>query len=381
MGHRGIPKVLIIDDDLGDTTARSVKTNLENNNKARVKVLHPRDVELVDLQRSNLILIDFDLQEWKERNNLDSISLKPMDGLALSGVLRRHIQRESQSCPVAIAIYSGKLNKLAAPLPCEAREHILARLLNLEWVFNKADINKNNIEKIIDLGQAVQRLPETWDTTGENSSFIQLEKLLGVASENPLRSQLIEDVEKCLPPVHELSEWNHGLSILRWLLHRILPYPSFLWDEYYLAARLRITPAKLNRVLADGKHLRKRLASCEYKGILSKFSGPRWWRSLIEQFLWKETKGNSSDPDAIFASVLKEKRVRGKNNTKTDYPIVCLDENYKVLEQFHSVETSVRIQPDDWPAYAEQAWTTIELAKLETKLRAMVIHEDRPKIK
>jgi len=40
------------------------------------------------------------------------------------------------------------------------------------------------------------------------------------------------------------------------------------------------------------------------------------------------------------------------------------------------MEESVRIRPDDWPSYADQAWTTIEMAKNEPKLRAIVIRED-----
>jgi hypothetical protein len=37
----------------------------------------------------------------------------------------------------------------------------------------------------------------------------------------------------------------------------------------------------------------------------------------------------------------------------------------------------VRFQPDDWPPYAEEAWTTRELASESPRLRTLTVDSDR----
>jgi hypothetical protein len=50
------------------------------------------------------------------------------------------------------------------------------------------------------------------------------------------------------------------------------------------------------------------------------------------------------------------------------------------LDKFAAMEDAVRIRPDDWPPYADQPWTRIELALDEPRLRALVVAEDREKL-
>lgn len=58
-------------------------------------------------------------------------------------------------------------------------------------------------------------------------------------------------------------------------------------------------------------------------------------------------------------------------------PVVVLDEGYCALERVCDITEAVRIQPEDWPPYADQAWTTIELANEISSLQAIVVAEDR----
>ena len=56
------------------------------------------------------------------------------------------------------------------------------------------------------------------------------------------------------------------------------------------------------------------------------------------------------------------------------------NENYRPLPKACSADAVVRIQPDDWPSFASQAWTTVELAQEHSRLEAMVVAEDRDKV-
>jgi hypothetical protein len=376
MSKQKVPTILVIDDrdDL-----KAFKTSLEIRGLAKARIRHPQEVELDDLIRADLVLVDYELTEWPQRDELSALALKPSDGLALIGVLQRHIYEKAGRSPTAFAIYTGKYGNLAAPLPPEYREHILAHINNVEWVFQKG--KRDGSDQIAELASAVQALPQLWPTQ-EGRQMKCLAMLLSIPfKKDGFQERLLEDVATCLPPIHELSQWSHGHAVLRWLLHRILPYPCFLWDAFHLAARFRIDHQELSKALSTGKPLRKKLRACEYRGILSNFLGPRWWRASVEQFLWEETKGNSSDVAAVVARIRKHARAKLSSSVPADYPLVCLDKNYRPLGEFYSIKESVRIHPDDWPAYAEQAWTTIALAKNEPKLRALVIQEDREKLK
>lgn len=368
MKGKALPNVLVIDDEDTDSASKYIASK----KTARFKTQHPKEVELQDLVWADLVLVDYQLDRWPERDELDSIALKPMDGLALSAVLRRQLEGQPGAAPTAFAIYTGQIRNLAAPLPPENRNHALARINNLEWVFEKS---RDNFGQVSSLAHAVRRLPKVWSVSGRYPKE-RLSELLNVNTKLKEADQLLQDVEKCLPPVHELSQWSHGLAIVRWLLHRILPYPCFLWDAFQVSARLRVQPE-----LISTKNLRKELKSCEYSGILNNFSGPRWWRSSVERFLWESTNGKSSDISEVQKAVSRITRHKIKPGSLPTHPVVCVDSDYQPLKKLFSTEDAVRIQPDDWPAYADQAWTTIELAKDESRLRALVVHEDLPKLK
>lgn len=365
-----IPTILVIDDRETDFAS---KQYLKSKKLARINTLHPGDVDLRDLLDANLVLVDFQLDSWPDRDNLDWLGLKPVDGLALATVLRRQVESQPGASPTAFAIYTGKLRELAGSLPPENRNHALARINNLEWVFEKG---KDISGQIVSLARAVEKLPKSWSISGQLPRE-RLAELLDIKTNSPDTEQLLQDIETCLPPIHELSQWSHGLIIVRWLLHRILPYPCFLWDSHHLAARLRLE----HQTVITNRHLQRKLRSCEYNGILAEFLGTRWWRSKVELLLWQATKGKSSDVKEVQKAVSRLARIRTDSDSIPTHPIVCIDSDYQPMEKFFSSEDAVRVQPDDWPAYADQAWTTIELAKTNARLRALIVREDRAKLK
>ena len=81
------------------------------------------------------------------------------------------------------------------------------------------------------------------------------------------------------PRFHSLApSEDSGLSLLS------LGHPP-------LGGEIRIDLKELERILAGKSKLKARLSKLQYKGLLSDFDGPRWWREAIELFLWKITDG------------------------------------------------------------------------------------------
>lgn len=373
-------QILIIDDKPDEVTL-TAQLNLARGMTA--KTLHPEDVKLADLGDADLVLVDFQLEEndWPERQNAP-ISRQPKDGLALASLLRRHVHGRERDSPTAFAILSSEIAKLAFPLPAENREHVLARLNNLEWVFQKSTPGKPDRlgDQVIELAEAVRSLPEKWPNDDAVEAMRLLATILRIDNDRDGCDQQLEDVAACIPPIHELSEWSHGLAVLRWLLQRILPYPCFLWDSYQLAARLRVDHKWLVEALDKDATFEKWISVARYKGLLAEFHGRRWWRSQIELLLWQATEQRSFDTEEVHAALGEQAQSAIKASSPLDHPIVCVNSDFRPLDQYGTAADSVRIRPDDWPSFADQPWTTVQLAKSESGLRAIVISEDRGKL-
>src|SRR5437588_5592374 len=125
------PSVLVIDDKPDDLPALDL---LEPD---MFQIRHPNAVSKDDLTSADLILLDYDLEYWDDRDDITSICLQPLDGLALAAILRGQLKKLEHSAPVSFAIYTGEFRELAKPLPPENREHALADLVNMDWIFQK----------------------------------------------------------------------------------------------------------------------------------------------------------------------------------------------------------------------------------------------------
>jgi len=370
------PTILIVDDKPDEERVRVGELSRE----IKTVIEHPQDVTEYDLRTADLVLVDYRLDYWPSRDNASSIALKPVNGLALAAMLREQACKNRNQSPTAFAIRSAHLDELSGDLPPDYREQAIARTHNLEWAFPKTR-NSWDIpvfDQIISLARSVRQLPASWPQSSAAQSWDLINKLLDIPEESwMLRAQ--EDVEECHPPVHELSDASHGLAFLRWLLHQILPYPCFLWDTYYLAARFRITHASLLRAFEEDNGLRDFLGTSEYKGLLAGFIGPRWWRSGVETLIWHITDGDPFNVDLV-RSKLTSQITGNLESIEYTQPVVCVDRQYRPLSTLSRIEDAVRIQPDDWPPYADQAWTTIELAKREPVLHALVVSQDRNRL-
>lgn len=374
--NRAVPHVVVVDDD--PESQRTVFRHAPPE-QARFEILSPGEVDEEVLKSADLLMVDYLIDDWEARDNVPQLGLRPRNGIALTAVLREHAGRLDN--PTGFALNTGKPDDLWMT-PAETRTHLIARNYNLEWVFLKSESDQN-VRQAISLASAIRRLPTTWPGDDHAKATVLVKTLLGLmkgSDENsapPWAPMALNDVESCRPPLTELAERNHGLLFLRWLLQRILPYPCFLYDSHRLAARLRVSHASLKRALVGD--LGTWLKPYIFQGVLGDFAGDRWWRSGIEYALWEVTGGLSVTAGVLRETLSRQANVELVPSPAAD-PIICIDENYQVLDEASSPSQVVRIQPDDWPSYASQAWTTIELAEHHPRLRAMVLDEGQDQL-
>ncbi len=369
-----LPRILIVDDE--DTG----KHGLGLGDGAKSLTRHPNDIEPEDLEWADLVLMDFMLEHWATRESLEQLSLRPPNGLALSAVLREHADNlhVANNNYSAFAIHTGKLEKLSQRLHTTNQvPHIVARLNNLEWVFNKSDDTR--FKNAILLAKAVRVLSDRWVEVQEGGIDTALELLLRLDAEKPWYLRAFNDVVLSQIPLSDLSSGMNGLLFLRWLLHSVLPYPTFLWAEQWVAARLWITPAALRVVLKSDSVLAKDLNECLYCGILDEFVGSRWWRAGIEQFAWKIRAEGAREPTA-FHEILEEKAGQKLEHLNFPSPVVCLERSLNATDVICDIENAVRVVPDLWPGFADTAYTSISCIKADKEFAALVHPLDRERI-
>jgi len=309
---------------------------------------------------------------------------RPMDGLAVASIIRAHLRsdRFERHPPVGIALFSAKLSKVTPGFK-NPPEHLAARTADLEWAFNKSDAATGapQAQRVKELAEAISHLAMRWETRAiqaNEEAWSDLEKLLGLSTEVEWNPAARLQIERCHPPMHEMAEWTDGLAVVRWLAQRILPYPTFLIDERHLALRLGIQPKSFQEALQASPQFAEAIQSARYTGILSEFLGKRWWSTGIDSLIWTATQGKSMTID----------EVRRWLQNFTEITLAQCSDEYTLIvgpdaeqtEEIAPFDQCVQIQPDDWPPYAKPAWTTIERAKHDARLRAWVTASDIEKI-
>jgi hypothetical protein len=146
---------------------------------------------------------------------------------------------------------------------------------------------------------------------------------------------------------------------------------------HYVGARLRVTPESLDEALRTEPKARRALSAFKYDGILSEFLGSRWWRVGVEQTLWDWTDGNPFDATMIRDAVIKHVS-RNLGDVEQSQPVVCVDASFRPSATLIDIADAVEVRPDDWPAYADQAWVKRSDAEDDPDLEAMVPQQDRP---
>ena len=359
------PFILVIDDTPG-------LTDIDLGNRATTSVIHPQEVEEPDLKDADLVLVDYRLNKWSERN-AQVVSLSPTNGIALAVVLREKVDQLKKDKLTAFALHTGHIEDIQGRLPLATAQHVRAQLNNLEWVFMKNESHR--YDQMLLLADAVRELSGQWSE--DLDSMVQ--QLLDMDKDDESFERCWHDVKDCRVPVEELSGQEHSILFIRWLLHQILPYPCFLWAEHWVAARLRISIEALREVLEGDSDLAKDLNSIRYSGILAGFLGDRWWRGAIEDYAWNLVEGHTADIQQL-RDALAERAGIDLDPIDVNPAVVCVDENWQPTDKFLSPMTAITLHPDHWPSFADSACVDIKIVQDNPILRAMVDPLDQHRI-
>jgi hypothetical protein len=380
------PLVVIIDDEDQGSFAELIRDL-----GVEAVALSPDDLDRQLLTRATTVVLDQYLDVWpgRDRSRLP-LTLKVPDGLGLAAVLRSHVEGSGVKTPplqvpVAFVLRTGELNRLGAGLPRAAREHLLARQYNLEWVFSKGQEALPNLpspaRRIAALARATSTLPVHWGPDSHDPGLAWLGLPTTTWTEDA-RWQ----IEQCRPPQHVVAERTAGLAWLRWFLQRILPFPTFLLDRTHLAVALGLSVTSVDDVISFGSPLSARLDEVRYRGPLSDFLGDRWWRAgvshLVEELLEITEQNGRGRIQAVAAGAAN---LHGHyiDAITVEDPVVGVNSDYTTLSVPLSAASAVRLQPDDWPPYADDAWAARDALSGEDadpELLALVVSTDRWRI-
>jgi hypothetical protein len=365
MSHTGSPFVLVVDDE-PDKIRNEARVGLRD--RVHSEVTHPRDVQLDQLSRADLVLVDFVLNEWVERSSV-CLAMQPANGLALTIVLREHLDASDKNRLTAFALHSAHLSEVRGRLAHGSSEHVIARLNNIEWAFSKSDPQR--WDRVVALATAMQSLPRKWPSSNPEGSEEAAAEMLGLKADAAWFERAWRSSRSCQPPIHELSDGAHGGLFVRWLLHQILPYPTFLIGPEWVAARLRVTSASLDAAIAEGGSFAAGLKTAEYTGTLAGFLGQRWWRAGLEHWLWTITEGKSSNISDLHGA-LSKLTSKPLEVLAAEQSVVALGRDFRPTGAVIAASEAVRLRPDHWPSFADGAWASVSDARSDSFLSALV---------
>lgn len=354
--------VLIIDDQPGE--AELLKSALST--KAGVTVKHPSEVALDDVAEVDLILVDYTLEDWSTRDRAEELAQQPADGLAVISILESH----TSASATGYALFSANLAKLSQKLASPHREHAIARLHNIEWAFPKSGDRERLADQVISLAKALKSASALLLSDDAQTTRVGAQQLLGLDMSLPWHEQGWKDVERCFPPLYELSQASHGRAFVRWLAHRVVPYPTFVLEAAYAGTALGVSLPRENGDVP--MQVEEFLEPALYRGALSDLIGNRWWRAGIEYVL-NERRASLDNPSDLRSSLARQFKMDGLEARE---PVVCVDASYLPTE-IAPIQESVRVQPDDWPAFADPAWMRFDDVSGDPTLTALVVEDDR----
>jgi hypothetical protein len=143
-------------------------------------------------------------------------------------------------------------------------------------------------------------------------------------------------------------------------------------DEQQLCVRLRVDALEGGEI--NGPSLVEALSPYQYSGMLAGFGGNRWWRSGVEDWLFNQTEGQLGSPLAVAETAIRHGAVASRSWLR---PVIVLNGDLERSTEFAEVDKTVRVRPDDWPVFADDAFALQDVAREDPTLRALVQPADR----
>jgi hypothetical protein len=364
------PKRILVVDDQPDLIPGLLPEIAEN-----LEAVHPRDLTVDQIEAASVVLVDhhLDAREWPERDSLP-LACQPQNGVALAVIVQAHLRspRFQHNSPTAVALFSARLDEVTPGL-VNPPEHIAAQACGLDWAFSKNQTVGRFALRIPELAEAVDRLPRRWQSDDFNGLWSKIAELLGL---NALEWEgtALSHVERCHPPIHELAKWTDGVSVVRWIAQRILPYPTFLMDAYQVAMRLGVRPLWMKKEIERGGSVREALEPAVYKGVLKTFLGIRWWVAGLDELLWKALGEGALDSKEVKAWM--REFTDSEPEWLADDEVLVLNDDLQYDGSTAPYSASLEIRPDDWPPYASTPWTSKERLSKSHRLHSLVSASD-----
>lgn len=370
------PRILVVDDE--DRIDEAERSLLKSQN-VDVAEVHPNDLIEDHLLNVDLVLVDYKLDSWSARDVAPiPISRQPRSGVSLASVLREHIRSLGEDRPTAIALRTAHLEALHGPrLSAEVSHHVIARLHGLEWVFEKS--GPRRLDQMSILAGAAHHIPNSWPID-DQSAMDLAEGLLGIDADHPSFFHCLRDIVDCQVPLGALTSDGGGNRFIRWLLHEIMPYPTFLLDEHWVAASLSTSVDELQEVINDGQsRLAQDLDSIKYSGVLAGFLGTRWWHGKLASYIWELLEEVGDDRHRLREE-LSRRADKQFSDTVPDSVVVLDPMTLRPERTLASASGVARIRPEYWPGFASPAWLKIEAIRDNPALLALVDLLDRDQV-
>lgn len=317
--------------------------------------LHPLEVEPHHLQSATLLAIDeyFDLRADASLPAHLPLATVPSDGLSLAAVFRSASKKvvRSGGRPLGITLRTGKLDDLTTGLPRGVRQPLVAATHDLEWVVPKSDLAKNPLDQVAALAKALHSYPPDWSPRTARNVGLKWLSVPEAEWSDLARYQILQ----CRPPVEVAPSSQHGLAWVRWLAHRVLPFPTFLLSEQRTATLLGITTSGLMQLVEGNSDIAHRLKACVYTGPLEGLQERRFWRAGIHHLIRSLVDADDVDDPQVLADTICVQAADADPLGLVD-PVVCIDREYQELAGPVERSSAERLMPDGWPVYADAAW-------------------------
>ncbi len=365
------PVVLVVDDEPEKHRGFAAAMGIQG---IQVIVRRPAEIEEGDLLVANVIAVDY-VFDWNVLSRPPEFGYWPVDGLALSSVIARHLVRARSRA--SIVLRTGAVAELAKGLPRGARISMLSAQNGLDWILEKG--TTDNADTLRELASATAALEPFFGSDApewnEGCDWLRLPSA-------SWREAALAEIQVCRPPEHAVATYTAGSAWLRWFTQRVLPFPSFLISDLRAATILNMPLPQFDSIINDeSSALGRRIRECQYSGHLSGLVDARWWRagldSLMDEVLM--TAGGELTVGGALASGYTALHGSRVSVLSLDQPVVTIDADY-LEDQVAEYADCVRLAPDAWPVFADEPFALRSEAAEDEELTVMVARGDRSRV-
>ncbi|MBW7971871.1 hypothetical protein [Bradyrhizobium sp. BR 10289] len=348
---------------------------------------------IAKIRDCSVVIVDLKLAEHRVDDEFPS-ALYPQDGLALKEILtsiltERASQLESgvdataidvEPKTTAFVLYSGELDLLGDGVPARGREHVIARKVRGEWAMSKnprarptSQIDLRVLQELADGVDAVSQKP--WGEALEREDALKaITELLDLDRKSDWAATAERQIFENRPPLQSLAN-RDGISLLRWMLHIALPYPSFLLDSVEVSLLCRLQPEWGVNALESKGFLADLFSDSLYRGLLSNFLGARWWRAGVVAKLRQITGGVPHSIDRL-RSYFDQMHGKAVPMLNVATPVRTVDEEFRLTNEIVDVDEAVRLEPEEWPLELAPPWIALSKVAKSPRLRRYVLERD-----